>query len=690
MILNLSLKKLASKAYCRVSKFLVLVFILSGFLVSAQNNLQIDSLQQVLEQETNDSLRIIRGLKLSREIHRKQHNEEKEFSYAQEAIESALRLNDTLLYARALDNFGLLYRYHQQYEEALELHSKAFELIENKAVKPDYKMRFANNAGVAGRYHQKYAIAISYYMKALKIAERENNLKDIAIASNGIGNALGSLPNRQKEALEYFKRSLKAEKERDNTLGMAMNYLSISGYYIDQEDFKTARQYLNKLLKLNQKREDKFGLAITYEFMGRAYLKEGKNLDKAAAFFTNALNRFKNLTNHHKEASLLHHLGNTYYKKEQFTRAEDYYRQSIGLAKQTRQNQLIKTNSFQLSKLLEKQNNSKRALFYYKQARAYEDSIKLTEQNLKIEALTRKYNIEKKENRIQLLQKDKALQQTVVKNQKQKLERRQTILILLAVGLFLLLIIFLLQYRNYRTKKKITAKIQQEEKEKMQAIYERNLAKAEILVTRLRINPHFLFNSLNAIMYLIQSEQNFEAIKYLKVFSRYTRMVLETSKQHVIPLQEELKLANYYLLLEGNRFEEDFKFIIKDEELSETEEFFIPPLLLQPFLENAIWHGLLTSKSTERVLKIEIQRTKKDVEVIIEDNGVGRNNTKKRKTRKPHKSMGMQIIKERIELYNQSYSSKIDYKIIDKKDENNQPTGTKIVLSITKPETLSK
>ena len=163
-------------------------------------------------------------IELSREIYRKQHNEKEEYTHAQNAVERALQLKDTLLYARTLDNFGLLYRFHQQYDEALNLHAKAFALIENKDVKPYYKMRFANNAGVASRNHQKYATAISYYMKALKVAEKENNLKDISISSNGIGNALSYIPGREEEALKYFLRALDAEKERKSSLGLAMNH----------------------------------------------------------------------------------------------------------------------------------------------------------------------------------------------------------------------------------------------------------------------------------------------------------------------------------------------------------------------------------------------------------------------------------------------------------------------------------
>ncbi|MDT0677178.1 tetratricopeptide repeat protein [Autumnicola musiva] len=659
---------------------IILLFLLASYILSAQS--RTDSLKSVIKCQTNDSLKIIQKLQLSRELHKKEHNEKEEYEYAQDAIQEALKLNDTFLYAKALDNLGLLYRYHQHYDEAMPLHIKAFKLIRNKNTDPLYKMIFANNAGVAARYNEKYDSAISHYVKALKIAEEENDLKNIAISSNGIGNALGNIHGRAEEALEYFKRSLEAEKKRNNSLGIAMNYLSIGDYYIDKQQFDKARRYLNELLEINQQRNDLYGLAITYEYLGIAYLEEKENLEKAASYFKNSLQRFRKLNDNHKQAELLVSLGDIELIQNKPLIAEDYYQNSLILAKDLNQQGLIRENSLKLAGIMERDNKPAEALRYFKQGKAYEDSIELSEQNVEIAALIRKYDLEKKENHIQLLEKDRALQQTLLTNQEQKLNRRRIFLLLMGTGLLFILTIVLLQYRNSRTKRKTNARVLKEEKEKMKAIYERNLARAEILVTRLRINPHFLFNSLNAITYLIQSKQNSKAIKYLVVFSRYTRMVLETSQKHVVSLIEEIKLTQYYLTLEENRFEKDFTFKVTGNDSPLIEKIFIPPLLLQPFIENAIWHGLLPSKRKEKTLLIDIISHTNKIQIIIDDNGVGRRNSTAENSAKKHKSMGIKIIEERIELFNSSYSGKISYKIIDKKNENGQSEGTRIILDL--------
>lgn len=657
-----------------------------GFLMTLPFNASyaqepLDLLREQYQQATDDSLRITLGIQLSREIHRSAHEEEDDYAYAQEVIEKALNSGDSLLYARSLDNQGLLYRYHQRYGEAFPLHAKALELVQDKEVPSIYKMIFANNAGVAARYNQKYGTAVAYYMKALKLAEAEGDLQNIAIASNGIGNSLGYLPGREEEAFSFFERSLEAEQERGNQLGIAMNFLSIGDYYTEKGDYATAKKYLHELLEINRQREDVYGIAITNEFLGKAYLREGKDLHRAREYFQESLQDFEELGNLHKQAELLASLGDAKQQGGDLIAAADQYRSSLEIGRDLNHHGLIMSNAMKLSSLAEQAGRPRQALEFLKLGMAYKDSIKISEQNVEIAALVRQYDLEKKESQIQLLEKDRALQQTLLVNQSQELNRRKVAVFLLTIGLFFILIIVLLQYRNYRTRRRSLARLQQEENAKTKAIYERNLARAEILVTRLRINPHFLFNCLNAITYLIQSEQNAKAMKYLVVFSRYTRMVLETSQKYVVPLSEELQLTRYYLTLEENRFEGDFSYDIKMEDAPEIEAANIPPLLLQPFIENAIWHGLLPSKKQQKLLVLEIRVIGNQVKIVIDDNGVGRGG-RSRKVEN-HESMGMKIIEERIALYNRSYSSQISYEIIDKKDDKGDPEGTRIVLKLS-------
>lgn len=653
---------------------------------SAQS--QIDSLRAVLESETDDSVLVLTEIELSREIHRQDHQPEEEYKYGQRAVDRALALEDTLLYARASDNLGLLYRYHQQYAEAVPLHTQAFQLIEILDADPYFYMRFANNIGVAARHDQLYETAAHYFLEALKIAEEEHDLRNIAISSNGLGNTLSDIPGREDEAIEYFYRALETEKERENSLGIAINYLSISEYYIRRKEFNMAHKYLNELLKVNRERKDTLGLAYTYESFGHNYFQEGKDIEQALSWHHRSLALFQQLGDLRKQADLLKSLGDVHVHQANTADALSYYDSSMQLAKRLNNRQLIMENALAISAIYEAQTNPSDALHYYKLAQQYKDSINLSEQETQIAALRRKYDLEKKEAEIELLEKDRDLQQAQLANQQETLKRHRTFLWLMGVGLTAILVIFLMQYRNVRIRRKANALLQKREKERLQAVYEKNLAQTEMLAARMQMNPHFLFNCLNSIKVLIQKDQNKKATSYLVVFSRFIRMVLERGKNHVIPLTEELELIRSYLKLEKNRFDQDFSYHINIQSQEDLGHIYLPPLLLQPFVENAIWHGLLPSRRDQKQLQIDIDRSNGTVEIIIDDNGVGRsaNRLPDESARSGRKSMGMEITQERIDLFNENYDFDISCNILDKKEPDGTPTGTRVVICLDKIE----
>lgn len=221
--------------------------------------------------------------------------------------------------------------------------------------------------------------------------------------------------------------------------------------------------------------------------------------------------------------------------------------------------------------------------------------------------------------------------------------------------------------------------MREQEKIRIQAEFEKNIAQAEMLARRLQINPHFLFNSLNAIKYLIQSGKSDRAIKYLVIFSRFMRKVLDTSLKNVISLDLEFQIIKDFLDLEKNRFGHEFNYRIHTKDKDLLRQVMVPPLLLQPFVENAIWHGLLPSEESKKKLNITVYSNESGQVIInIDDNGIGRLMAQKLSKAKLHKSMGISLTDERIKLYNNSYSTNLSYQIIDKSDTEGRPTGTRI------------
>lgn len=678
---QINTQKLAILAHLRiVAIVMILLYISTSFAFAQPNNSnpKLDSLTSLLTKEQNDSISIDLKIKISREHHRLENHEE-DIRIASKAIEQALIHNNTLLYAKSLDNLGLLYRYHQQYGESIPLHKKAFELIEYKDVAPINKMIFANNAGVASRYNSDYNTAVYYYLKALSLAEAESDLKNIEIACNGLGNTLIAIPNRNDEALAYLERALSIAKLSNNKLGMSMHYLTISDYYNNKGLYSTARRYLNELLQLNKERKDNYGIAMTYQSIGISYLNENKDLNTARINLNKALSLFENINDKLKQANVHYSLANILFLEQEFDQSLKKHVKSFIIARELKNKSLIMRNAEKIAQIYEHLSEPQKALAYYKLSQQYKDSINLSNQETEIAAINNRYNFEKKESEIELLKKDWSIQEAQLDTHKAKLKNRSTLILLMAFSLFSFILIVFLQKRNRKIRISSEQQLQLQEKEKTQAIYERNIIEAEMLATRMQVNPHFLFNSLNSIKYLIQIQQNAKAVEYLVIFSRFIRMILETSQRPNSTIHEELELALYYLRLEENRFQDDFSFTIENEIEQSKNDITIPTLLLQPIIENAIWHGLLPSENKQKTITIHVTLQPHGIKISIDDNGVGR---QKNKSKKEHNSMGNKITKDRIELFNKSNCSSITYTIIDKVDSKGQSLGTCVELLI--------
>jgi ligand-binding sensor domain-containing protein len=202
-------------------------------------------------------------------------------------------------------------------------------------------------------------------------------------------------------------------------------------------------------------------------------------------------------------------------------------------------------------------------------------------------------------------------------------------------------------------------------------------------ILRQQMNPHFIFNTLNSIQYFLLDEDTTSSLNYLTKFAKMMRIVLDNSQQTFVPIEDEIRGLNLYLELEALRFEESFDYQIKVDDEINTYEYKVPALILQPYVENSIRHGLLHKKN-KGFLKVHI--TKKDESLLcaIEDDGVGRKRAEEIKMSKgPMKqSLGSKITEDRINVLNSLYSDEIDVQYIDLEDEQGNPRGTRVEITL--------
>lgn len=213
---------------------------------------------------------------------------------------------------------------------------------------------------------------------------------------------------------------------------------------------------------------------------------------------------------------------------------------------------------------------------------------------------------------------------------------------------------------------------------------EKEMFDLEQKALRLQMNPHFIFNSLNSIQSYILSNDSENAINYLAKFSQLMRLILNTSREAYIPLSQEISLLKHYIDLENMRFNNRFLYEIRVESGMDTEYLGIPPMIIQPYIENAILHGFMNKKSGECRLLIQMWEEDKYILCIIEDNGIGREKAMeiKLKSGLMQKSQGIVITKERMDILNRQLKNKISVEITDLKDEQGKAVGTRVRLVI--------
>ena len=218
----------------------------------------------------------------------------------------------------------------------------------------------------------------------------------------------------------------------------------------------------------------------------------------------------------------------------------------------------------------------------------------------------------------------------------------------------------------------------------MSGINER-LSEAKLEALRSQMNPHFIFNSLNAIQECILTNKVDAAYHYLSQFSRLQRMALNNSSKEFISLKSELEMLKLYLSLESLRFSQSFTYSLEVDEDVETDEIMIPSMLLQPYVENAIWHGL-RNKEEAKILIISCKEKGSELIITIDDNGIGRKRAAAIKAVKlvsPHEeSKGTVMSSERINILSLKYQSRFSIKIIDKLNDHKEAMGTTVMITL--------
>jgi hypothetical protein len=362
-------------------------------------------------------------------------------------------------------------------------------------------------------------------------------------------------------------------------------------------------------------------------------------------------------------------MGEAYYAFGKYMKALFWLKKVVLTANYINSKRIVKECYSAMAGVYQKINDYKNA---YKYQKLYDNTKELLdeESSRKIAEMITTYETVKKNNEIQLLNKEKQLLNKDKELQTAEIRRQH--LMILGGGLFIIstfFIMLLLRQRNL--KKKVIEK----------AITAHKMAALELQSLRSQLNPHFMFNSLNAIQELIVLEENELSQLYLERFARLLRMLLENANQTFIPLRKEIDLLEHYLSLENLRIP-DLQYSIDVDPILDLEKTMIPNMMLQPYIENALWHGLQHKKG-EKKLQLHISRQNALVQYQIKDNGIGRKKASELKSvyRKEHQSKGMELLSKRFSLLAKEYGQNIHSKITDVV-ENGNVAGTLVEITV--------
>lgn len=582
----------------------------------------------------------------------------------EEAIEDYEMATELIKYtARPMDvidaeiNTANIYIKLGRYDEAVAKFKEAKKLSEKNNL--ESSVASANtNLGVVYRYQGNYPLAIEYYNKAL---DYHKKIKDTLKMSGGYGN-LGDVYQAAEnfdKALENNLKALEFSKKVGSKSMISTNYISIGNVYIDLKDFETALKYFNKSLKLSREFSLHENTSMNLHNMGDIYL-ELEQPAKALDLFTEAKEISASLGS--KRQLSYNNLGvaNAYFDLKQYKKALPFVLEGKKYAVEL---DILETQSKAeelLYKIYQKTGRFKEALESHERFKVLNDSL-FNEEN--IEKITQIEYEYKYKNQLEAAKfKEMALTETVNETT-DNLEKSQRnllygIIIFLAVTVLLGGIIFFLRLRNV--------------KEKTQNII------TEQKLLRSQMTPHFIFNAMSVLQGIILNKEDTKAVSYLSKFSRLLRITLENSRDQLVSLKNELVAVENYIDLQNIEAKTPFVYSINIAENIDSEKVKIPPMLIQPFIENSIEHGFVNHEG-EKKIEIAISRTGNQLNCIITDNGVGVN-TQKVSVNRNKKSLSTAITTERIELLSKNSKSKGSISIEDRKKVGAQ--GTKVTMVI--------
>ncbi len=582
----------------------------------------------------------------------------------------AIELNNDSLTAWGYRGTGQALWYQGDFEEAIliiNLSINYFKKLHQKREISDATMTISTIYGNQGNYEKAFEVA----QQALVLSEELHDVANKVLSLTEIGKSYRNIGD-YASALEYYK---KANDDNPGKSYWCYRHLmqSMGDLYCDLQKFDSARDFYQQSFKGNP------GSKSTQLRLAEYYLLRHQ-YDSAKTLFTNLYDTLKPGGERHLFLYSILGLSKIYLAKKDFAKAKQYAHEGLRFAKEKNARLNIRNAYELLANIYEALHQPALAYRYYKQYVQMKEAVLNDQLKGKLFEFRRIAEDDKRVAQIELLEKEKLIAQ-------EKLRGNQLLRNILIGGLLLLAFLSLVVFGNISLKRK-NEKLRNE---RIQKDLEHRTTELEMQALRAQMNPHFIFNCLSSINRFILKNEPDKASDYLTRFSRLIRLVLINSQKPLIVLEDEIEMLRLYLEMEQLRFKNTFDYSIIYNNDIEPSNILLPPLLLQPFCENAIWHGLM-HKEGHGQLSVSFSMRNNILNCIITDNGIGRARAAeiKSKSAEKIKSLGIKLTADRLALFNEDRSVQHFYRIEDITDELGNTTGTQVTVEIRYKEFLQE
>ena len=631
-----------------------------------------DSLSYLLETNLADSTRIDIYIKLSKELLEADTTLPKK--YLNSAIELSQKTNDKIRLASSYLELAKYFDFKGDLPSARNI----LDQIEEQLPYFDdirVKSAFHMESGIIYYFEATYDKAIKDILKALKGYASIGDSTTVGSCNMLMGICHEKLGNWDK-ALSYYLKTKSIYKSTGYEKGVAMVIGNLGTVYKAREEYSKALDCYFESLNFNQKRGYLKEARVDLNNIGNLYLHL-QDYHNALQYLQKSLDLSKQLGSQTGILFSTYNLACVNYELGKYGLALEKNRVALKLAQKINSKDDIMNSYLLMSDIYEHLGKGILALDNRKNYEAWKDSV-ISENHLnQVKKLELEYETAEKDKQITLLAKEKEVEQ-------KEAQRQATLKNTFVIGLVLISLLaglFIYTLRQRIRNQKVLAVKNTEIKE---ANFKRQLTELEMKALQAQINPHFIFNCMNSINHMILSGENENASKYLTKFSKLIRLILENAEATEVPLKDELSLLESYIQLEALRFNGDIQYEMNVEENIDQENIQVPSMLIQPFVENAIWHGLAHKEQSKKgEIKIAVKEENDKLQFIIEDNGVGREKALElqKKSIWKKKSLGLKITEERLKLISKELQRQL-IKITDLKDAMGTALGTRVEVNI--------